>query len=206
MIPPLLSPEIEKLKQSTSDKQDKNSLKMVFVGTLYSEIRNPSELLRLLEITSNKISKTIEVHFYGSLNDFDTKGLSFNSIQVFFNGYVDRKTAQEKMLEADVLINIGNQTSYQLPSKLIEYASLDKPILNISSIENDSSKKFLDFYPLSETINLNHPDKAKIMLDLLNFLNKLGTDNKKYNNDWLDSYRIENITECYESFFTDELI
>ena len=208
VILPLLNPEIEKLKKtkSISGKKNKNSLKMVFVGTLYSEIRNPTEFLRLLDIAGKKISKTIEVDFYGSVNDLDTKGLSFKNIQVFFNGCIDRKTAQEKMLEADVLINIGNQTSYQLPSKLIEYASLDKPILNISSIENDSSKKFLDNYPLSKTINLNHSDKAKLMLGLENFLNKFETDNTKYNHNWLDSYRIENITERYESFFTDKLI
>ncbi len=208
VIPPLLSPEIEKMEQkkSRSEKKSKNSLKMMFVGTLYSGIRNPTELFRLLEIISKRISMTIEVHFFGSLNDFNTKDLSFNNIQVFFNGYIDRETAQEKMLEADVLINIGNETSYQLPSKLIEYAYLEKPILNISSIDNDSSERFLDFYPLSETINLNSPDQEKILLDLENFLNKLGTNCKKYNNDWLDSYRIENITGSYESFFKNKLI
>ena len=54
----------------------------------------------------------------------------------------------EAMSTADVFVNIGNATSYQLPSKVIEYACFGKPILNFSSSARDSSAAFLSGYPL----------------------------------------------------------
>ena len=52
--------------------------------------------------------------------------------------------------EADVLINIGNNNKYQEPSKLIEYMYSGKKILNICSIEEDTSAELLKIYPVVE--------------------------------------------------------
>ena len=50
--------------------------------------------------------------------------------------------------EADVLINIGDNIPYQLPSKVVEYASTGKPILNIMENETDNSIKYFNNYPI----------------------------------------------------------
>lgn len=64
-----------------------------------------------------------------------------------------RKNNSEKaahaMKEANILVNIGNNTSYQLPSKVVEYASTGKAILNLVKTESDSSIPFFDAYPAS---------------------------------------------------------
>jgi hypothetical protein len=48
---------------------------------------------------------------------------------------------------ADILVNLGNDTAFQLPSKLVEYAATGKPILSISRAIADSSAHFLSTYP-----------------------------------------------------------
>ncbi len=58
----------------------------------------------------------------------------------------------EALDAATVFVNIGNATSYQLPSKVIEYACFGKPILNFSSSAQDSSAAFLSGYPLLQNI------------------------------------------------------
>jgi len=48
---------------------------------------------------------------------------------------------------ADILVNIGNSTTYQAPSKVIEYMSTGLPILNITSVAQDSTIPLLKTYP-----------------------------------------------------------
>ena len=57
----------------------------------------------------------------------------------------------EKQEEVDVLVSIGNHlrgTDYSLPSKIIEYIALGKPILHIYGGSNDSVIEYLDKYAL----------------------------------------------------------
>ena len=41
-----------------------------------------------------------------------------------------------------MLVNLGNSTAFQLPSKVVEYVMLGKPVLNIAKLETDSSQSF----------------------------------------------------------------
>jgi hypothetical protein len=63
------------------------------------------------------------------------------------HGPVNRSMAAQAMSEADILVNLGNETAFQLPSKLVEYAATGKRIVNISSLASDSSTDFLGSYP-----------------------------------------------------------
>ena len=65
------------------------------------------------------------------------------------------------MAEADVLVNIGNRTSYQLPSKVVEYAAFGKPILNFLASPDDSSAVFLSKYPFLLNVWKGGPKNAK---------------------------------------------
>mgnify|MGYP003965942691 FL=1 len=62
-----------------------------------------------------------------------------------------RAVALKANFEADILINIGNDTNYQLPSKLVDYAASGLPIVNIVSVADDSSLDFLSNYPAAMT-------------------------------------------------------
>ena len=150
LIPPLVKNNKNYKFVNTDEYFINNNNKIIlsFFGVLYKGIRNPKKLLDLINyIFLNDIDtyKKIELHFFGDykqcVNDFkEFKSISEN---IFFHNMVDKKTAISAMTKSDILINIGNNTTYQLPSKVVEYVSLMKPILNVCSIKNDLSAAYL---------------------------------------------------------------
>jgi hypothetical protein len=60
------------------------------------------------------------------------------------------------MANADVLVNIGNDSDAQLASKVVEYMAVGKPILNIVSLAEDTASKALSDYPA--ILNLRRSD------------------------------------------------
>jgi hypothetical protein len=125
---------------------DPNKTRLVFAGTLYSKIRNPSVLLELFSrLLKSSVGKNLELHFFGLINDCEPyfkKYQALIGVQVFLHGLVSRASAVSAMRGATILVNLGNSTAYQLPSKVVEYVMLGKPVLNIASQSYDSSQHF----------------------------------------------------------------
>jgi glycosyltransferase involved in cell wall biosynthesis len=152
VIPPLVSlpektPDLPNPFQSAHEKP----LRLVFVGSLYRKIRNPAFLLRLFNALARKAgNEGLELHIVGTLHDtahlFRPYGL-FLGRQLFLHGLRPREEAAAMLQHADVLINIGNDTPYQLPSKVVEYAATGKPILNFIKTRQDSAMAFFKDYP-----------------------------------------------------------
>ena len=63
-------------------------------------------------------------------------------------GVVDLETARKGIANADVLINIGNRLTNQVPSKVFEYISTGKPIINLCTMENCPTLSYMNRYPL----------------------------------------------------------
>jgi len=149
VIPPLFSaPATNESRTTIFPKNEK--LRLVFIGTLYKNIRNPDYLLFLFsKLLNTAIGDRLELHFFGSIHDchdsFD-KYQTLLGTKIFLHGQVSREKATHAMQEADILVNIGNNTSYQLPSKVVEYTSTGKPVLNLVSTECDSSISFFETY------------------------------------------------------------
>lgn len=126
---------------------DDTKIRLVFAGTLYSRIRNPSALLSFFKaMLDEDIGDKLELHFFGAINDCEFCFEEFKPLigtKIFLHGLVAREDAFRAMKEAAILINLGNGTPYQLPSKVVEYVMLAKPVLNISPIELDSSQDML---------------------------------------------------------------
>lgn len=208
VINPLLNPEAISFKEKKSNDKESmeyknpNSIRIVFVGTLYKRIRNPKNLLKLLDIASEKINKAIKVDFYGPINDLDISSFFFSGISVEFHGQIERELAFQKMSEADILLNIGNMTTYQLPSKLIEYAGMLKPILNISSVKKDSSTQFLSQYPAAKSICVMDEISDDMIEEIVDYLNNASSFDLNYNDDWLEAYKIQTIGKRYELLFS----
>ncbi|MFZ1685288.1 MAG: hypothetical protein WAU88_14320 [Candidatus Zixiibacteriota bacterium] len=131
--------------------ENRSVRKLVFVGTLYQGLRSPEYLLKLfVGLKRLPQHRDVELHIYGGVvgtsNLFDGVGdPSANAIYV--HGQVSRERALEAMSDADLLVNIGNTSAIQLPSKVVEYVWLGRPILNIASHDNDSSYEYLKGHP-----------------------------------------------------------
>ncbi|ABR91659.1 Uncharacterized conserved protein [Janthinobacterium sp. Marseille] len=146
VIPPLFAAGSQ-LADAGKFFSDDTKIRLVFAGTLYSRIRNPSALLSFFKAMLDEGGgDKLELHFFGAINDCEFCFEEFKSLigtKIFLHGLVAREDALRAMKEADILINLGNGTPYQLPSKVVEYVMLAKPVLNISPIELDSSQDML---------------------------------------------------------------
>ena len=123
-----------------------NKTRLVFAGTLYSKIRNPAVLLDFFSsLLTTEIAEHLELHFFGVMNDCEPyfeRYRELMGVKIFLHGLVSRASAVRAMKDATILVNIGNATAYQLPSKVVEYVMLGKPVLNITKSAADSSQIF----------------------------------------------------------------
>lgn len=153
VIPPLLSAPGEVGPPMFA--QD-GTERFVYVGTLYRGLREPAFLLDLFEaLCARSPAPRRELHLFGDTLAFadllaERRARLGQSLRI--HGMVPRAVAARAMRDADVLVNIGNGTRDQLPSKLVEYAAEGKPILNIARAPADSSAAFLRDYPAALTI------------------------------------------------------
>ena len=154
VIPPLLQSSLQDAISTTGSIPKHDDIVMLFVGMFYKTVRRPEPLLELFEaILSNlqNVNEALKLQIIGPV-DIVAEALqkmpSLND-KVILLGKMPHDKAVKAMLSADCLVNVGNSTHYQLPSKIIEYMATGKPILNISSISNDSSSQVLKNYPLS---------------------------------------------------------
>jgi glycosyltransferase involved in cell wall biosynthesis len=153
VIPPLLS--IYGLDRPSTRRVD-GAIRLVFVGTLYRRLRSPKHLLACVSALNTMLPQLrLELHFYGAVNDCGDDLASCSEVVrncLFVHGMVSHDTVVQAMVDADVLVNIGNDSESQLASKVIEYMAVGKPILNLVSIARDASIDALADYPSTLTI------------------------------------------------------
>ena len=153
VIPPVL---VTSKKDSKPFFKNNEKINLVYIGTLYRDIRSPAPLLRLLEHLENtELKNKLVLHIVGNVKDCEDhfrKNKNINK-KIFLHGLVGYKMVNQILYDNVFLINIGNKTSYQLPSKIVEYISSGNPIINIYSSEFDSSIEFLNEYPLKINVN-----------------------------------------------------
>lgn len=124
--------------------KDNNEILCVFSGALYNPIRLPYYTVKLFEEVSKKIN--LKVVFVGrncpSFNRFET------SLNVVWKNSESREDVSQLLYESDFLINIGNTIRNQIPSKLFDYISRGKPIINVCKFNDCPSLIYLTKYPL----------------------------------------------------------
>ena len=138
-----------------------------------------------------------------NVQDMIAQGI--DAIAVITVGAAGSAASIEAAYEADVLINIGNTNPYQEPSKVIEYASTGKPIINITTIDCDSSSVLLEGYPAF--LNVVVPDfqtTPGFVSGLLEFIANPPHVQKPYLEKWVAPYTIENVSNSYLSMFDCE--
>ena len=178
-------PQIFPKKFLSSDYQvDSKYFNMLYAGCFYENYRDPKNLFDALESLYNKGFK-IKLHFFETFPDNNIKFIEYLKTLNFFkycqiNSVIDREYLLSIMKKMDLLINILNKDSNQFPSKILDYRTANKPILNIGY--NDSLGKYGDI----GTICLN--DKNEIENTIKKFINfkknnySIKCDNNNYNN------------------------
>ena len=134
---------------------EKDKINLLFVGKFYAEIRHPQYLFDLMEQLRDT---PIVLHIVGPLNymGFDQAYIDryfTNKIpNIQFHGAVPPTEADDILLYADGLVHLGNSVDTAMPSKILDYISSGKPILNICKIRTCPTLSLMARYPIGMTI------------------------------------------------------
>lgn len=202
VIPPMLSVGRPELTRSAVSVKDR----LVYIGTLNRRIRNPDRLLALFgALCAMNSIPDLELHFYGETGDCSANLSALEdhvSSRVHVHGLVEREEALRATTDALAVVNIGNSTHFQLPSKLVEYARAGRPILNLASGPRDSSVEFLNGVPGVLTLHESQPMPEQIQR-LGHFLTSFReTSPDPVPNHWFDRFTLESVAAAYEELFT----
>ena len=106
-----------------------------FAGSLYKKIREPSKVIDYFFRTKNIFIMA------GNINDCQSALHDINSSKIQHLGMLSHNELMEQYSRAEFLVNIDNQDSdQQPPGKIIEYMSLQKPIINFYKGRSISGK------------------------------------------------------------------
>lgn len=186
--------------KKTSDIVFKKVDKIFFyAGSFYNYIREPNVLLDFLELLFlnqnyifyyagphfKYIQKYIHIHELRNLND-----------KVINLGILSSEDIHHLISKADILVNIDNKLKYQVPSKLFDYTSRGKIILNFTNNYSDFSLNLLKLYGKAynvyeeENINLS----VKTFKTFISSKNALQRNNLNFKKR-LKIYEISNIVD-----------
>lgn len=127
-----------------------------YAGSMPRNIRPPHFILDLF----SKFGKE-DLHLYiAGTTEYKTiiDKVCLTNSNIHFLGALPYNQVKEMMSEADFLLNIGNNLSNMVPSKIFEYMSFGKPIISTYRIDNDPTLTYLYKYKdallLDERLNL----------------------------------------------------
>lgn len=123
---------------------------IVFTGTVYDDFRNMNTCIHVSEQFRGK---PYRFHFMGKIYPKSLAQLEAlqqkmpGQIEIY--GRMPYDFAKASMQKADILLNLANDNTNQIPSKIFEYMLTLKPILNIYNIDEDVGTAYLKQYPLA---------------------------------------------------------
>lgn len=166
VIPPLLSLPEGPDDADTPGLGGGDTIDMVYLGVLYPGLRAPDGLLALFAAMHARNDR-LRLHFFGDVKGCETAFDAYRDrlgTAIQLHGPIPRSSVRATMAAADILINLGNATTHQLPSKLVEYIAAGRPILNVARFGNDTAAMFLQDHPatLSVVVDDTAPQKDEI--------------------------------------------
>ena len=118
----------------------------LFCGNIYKKIRDPHYTIILFKALRED---NVELHIVGNCDEYLEDGKGEN---IIFHGSVPNEEGKQYMERADILVNIGNVMNNQVPSKIFDYLSTGKPIVNIYKNSDCPTLSYLKKYPYACSI------------------------------------------------------
>ena len=179
---------------------------LVYLGRLYADIRPPDALLSLFARLFAREPR-LRLQFYGDIGDCGEAFARYPDLfgtAILTHGPVPREKVASIMSAADVLVNIGNDTAHQLPSKLVEYVSAARPILNIGRGDDDTARAFLAGHPSALHVAGagDASDRARTE-EVLRFVTDPPPIGREAIDAFVARFRIENIAGAYARLIED---
>ena len=181
---PIASLNEDIIKNSLSFNYKDTPLKIGYFGAFTKSIREPDNYITNI---ANSLGDKTKHEWY--INEESKKYFSsINDITLHqFLEILPRKQALDVMVnKIHILLSIGNFNKYQMPSKVIEYLSLGKPVLHYAEIIDDPLYNFEKLFDNLKIINskttkneleiyFEYIKENRLELNIENFNNKFST-------------------------------
>lgn len=142
------------------NKNYKDKTELMFAGRFYPDIRNPQKMFDVME-------QVLDSSMIFSLFSQGCDKLVENFVKKCSTAQRHRLLPHSQYCKyfegVDILVNIENSISNQLPSKVFEYIASGKPIINFYEYETGMGLHYFRRYPLAINFNLNSYDEDDIM-------------------------------------------
>lgn len=146
------------IKRTERVKLPSDTCNVAYVGQLYPGYRDPDYLFHIFELLSET---NIHLHIFGNIQGqypADYNKYFKNQVpNIHYHGEVSPFEADAVMQSTDILVHIGNPERKTLPSKILDYISSGKPILNICQILDCPTIPILENYPLKCNLFTEEP-------------------------------------------------
>ena len=116
-----------------------------YIGGLIRVYRDPRPTISLF----SEVGDGIEMNFIGPIPDAEESDFFPAGCPCRYLGPKGGEALAKEYEDADVLVNIGNSVDNFMPSKIFEYISTGKPIINVYKIPECPTLKYLAEYPLA---------------------------------------------------------
>lgn len=122
-------------------RSQNNVITFGYAGTFYKDIRDPSLFLEYL----CSLDSNFKFILYTKNKNILSPYLNQLKDKMEIRDYVPRKQLLKALSTMDFVVNFENGTDVQSPSKLIDYALINKPILSVNSkiLDEENINKFL---------------------------------------------------------------
>ena len=208
-IPPVLRFDIDNSKEDLPEKEGKKKqlgtkkIRVGYFGSFFKNIREPRPVLyyfdQLLQQYPER-GKTLELHFYGNIfENFLQDFAAFPRLKniIIFHGMISSQQVTEEMQKMNILLNVGNSTTFQLASKSVDYMLSGKAIINFISHDADTFNAFFKDYNYFAAFHDKNwkDDLVKLNVFLTTFSNK--KIRKEQVQKMTVAFRVENIAKQY---------
>jgi len=180
---------------------------LAYFGSFYERVRSPESFLEfLVKLKREKpeFYARLQFHLFGQQNKFSYPLFDkYSEVRksLIIHGFKDRDASMLYMSQMEFLINFGNTTDYHLPSKVVDLLYNNKPIINFTSVNKDTTQVFLNDY--DDILNLNLSSLNQDSLNSFeNFVSKERIE-RKVNPSAVETYKSEVIAEIYLSQIKD---
>lgn len=128
---------------------------LIFAGMFYKKIRNPEFALQTLSKVQG-----IKLDLFVGRGECETILNKYNHGHIKRELFAERDRYVEMICnEYDVLVNVGNVSTLQAPSKMLELLSTGKPILNFYFTQ-DYQYEMIEKYPLG--LNIGYQEEGAV--------------------------------------------
>ena len=148
-LPGIVIREKDPEPAAAAEKDASAAVRCSYIGGLIRGYRDPRPAISLF----SEAGDGIEMNFIGPIHDAEETDFFPAGCPCRYLGPKYGETLAKEYEDADVLVNIGNAADNQMPSKIFEYISTGKPIINIYKLPECPTLKYLAKYPLALCIS-----------------------------------------------------